>query len=383
MLRALVLIASLLAAGCATIEPQGPATELFHDELFAAPSVPITADDVFALSPAMKRFVDVDMDYDRHVKGAAKALVAALYAEDELKLVYDASRTRTAAQTFDARAGNCLSLVIMTAAIARYLDVPVRFQSVASDRFWSRVGGMYFASSHINVTLNPNQFGRYVIDERLTPITVDFLPADDLLGQRVRAVDEKTVIAMYMNNRAAEALAAGGIDDAYWWSRAAIVEDPDFRSSYNTLGVVYHQHGNLAQAERALRRALTLEPHNTLVMSNLALTYDDEGRHDLGKPLADRVARLEPEQPFFHFNLGMAAMRDHDYATAKAMFEKEARRDPYYHETQFWLAIACLYLGERAEASEHLAIALQNSMTRGQHALYAAKLDRLNASRIR
>jgi Flp pilus assembly protein TadD len=383
MFRVLVLIASLLVAGCATVEPQGSVSELFHDELFAAPAVPITADDVFALSPAMKRFVDVDMDYDRHVKGAAKALVDALYAEDELKLVYDASRTRTAAQTFDARAGNCLSLVIMTASIARYLGVPVRFQSVASDRFWSRVGGMYFASSHINITLNPNQFGRYVVDERLAPITVDFLPADELLGQRVRAIDEKTVIAMYMNNRAAEALAAGAIDDAYWWSRAAIVQDPDFRSSYNTLGVVYHQHGNLAQAERALHRALALEPYNTLVMSNLALTYDDEGRHDLGKQLADRVARLEPDQPFFHFNLGMAAMRNHDYATAKVMFEKEARRDPYYHETQFWLAIACLYLGERTEASEHLAIALQNSMTRGQHALYAAKLDRLNATRIR
>lgn len=383
MLRPLVLIASLLLAGCATAPPQGPAAELFDDARFAAPSVPIGGDDVLALSPAMKRYVDVDMQYRVHVKGAAKALVEALYAGDELKLAYDASRTRTASQTFDARAGNCLSLAIMTAAIANYLGVPVRFQSVISNDFWSRAGGMYFASSHINVILNPNQFGRYVIDDRLAQITVDFLPRDELLGQRVQAVDARTVVAMFMNNRAAEALVAGSIDDAYWWARAAIVQDPDFRSSYNTLGVVYRQHGDLALAERALRRALALQPDNTLVMSNLAVVYDGEGRHDLAAELSARVARLEPEQPFFYFGLGMTAMRNHDYATAKAMFEKEARRDPYYHETQFWLAIACLSLGDADGAREHLAVALENSPTRAQHALYAAKLDRLNATRIR
>jgi Tfp pilus assembly protein PilF len=383
MLRSLLLVAALLLAGCASVAPQGPASGLFHDELFAAPSVPITGDDVLALSPAMKRYVDVDMEDRRHVKGAAKALVDALYAENELKLVYDASRTRTASQTFDARAGNCLSLAIMTAAIAKYLGVPVRFQSVISNDFWSRAGGMYFASSHVNVTLNPNVFGRYIIDERLAPVTVDFLDRDELAGQRVRVVDEPTVIAMYMNNRAAEALVAGNVDDAYWWARAAIVQDPAFRSSYNTLGVVYRQHGNLAQADEALRHALALQPGNTLVMSNLALVYDGEGRHDLARELAARVARLEPEQPFFYFNLGMTAMHNHDYAVAKAMFEKEARRDPYYHETQFWLGIACLYLGDVAEAREHLTVALENSPTRAQHALYAAKLDRLNATRVR
>jgi len=33
---------------------------------------------------------------------------------------------------------------------------------------------------------------------------------------------------MYMNNRAVETLARGNLDDAYWWARAAILEDPHF-----------------------------------------------------------------------------------------------------------------------------------------------------------
>jgi hypothetical protein len=33
-----------------------------------------------------------------------------------------------------------------------------------------------------------------------------------------------------MNNRAAEALVQGKIDDAYWWAREALVQSPAFMS---------------------------------------------------------------------------------------------------------------------------------------------------------
>jgi hypothetical protein len=46
---------------------------------------------------------------------------------------------------------------------------------------------------------------------------------------------------MYLNNRAAERYTLGLIDDAYWWARAAIIQDPRFLSSYNTLGIIYQR----------------------------------------------------------------------------------------------------------------------------------------------
>ena len=39
---------------------------------------------------------------------------------------------------------------------------------------------------------------------------------------RAMAVGEDTILAMYMNNRAAEALVRGRVDDAYWLAREAI-----------------------------------------------------------------------------------------------------------------------------------------------------------------
>jgi len=92
-----------------------------------------------------------------------------------------------------------------------------------------------------------------------------------------------------------------------------------------------------------------------------------------------KVKELQPYPPFYFFNLGMAAMQKDDYKAARDDFAKELDRDAYYHEFHFWIAAAYLGLNDIAQAKAHLAIAMENSATRKDHALYAAKLDRLSA----
>jgi tetratricopeptide (TPR) repeat protein len=184
----------------------------------------------------------------------------------------DTAATRNAAQAFDTRSGNCLSLVIMTAAFAKELGLQVQYQSAFVDETWSRSNNLYFASGHVNLTLGKRLFdagGRFDTG-RL--ITIDFLSADEARRQRTRAITEATIIAMYMNNRSAEALVQGRLDDAYAWARAAIAQSPTFLSAYNTLGVIYLRHGNLPEAERVLAEVLAREPDNTPALSNLAQT---------------------------------------------------------------------------------------------------------------
>ena len=75
-------------------------------------------------------------------------------------------------------------------------------------------------------------------------------------------------------------------------------------------------------------------------------------------------------------------MRNGDFKAAKDLFEKEVDRDAYYHEFRFWLAAAYLGLGEVERARTELTAALENSTTRKEHELYAAKLDRIRSYRI-
>ena len=371
-----VLLFAALVAGCAT----APLTEryqpLFKDQLFAAPSQRIDADDVFTLSDDMRRYVATEIAARSFNRGFQQGLIEALYDKKQLRLDYDAEITRNAAQTFAARSGNCLSLVIMAAALAKELGLPVRYQKVLVEDAWSRNGDMYFSSSHVNLTLGTVQTDR-VLNYQTATATVDFVDPGSMRGRRLLTVGEQTIVAMYMNNRAAESLVRGELNDAYWWARAAIEQDSRFTSSYNTLGVVYRHHGNLREAGEVLSHVLKLEPGNTEVMSNLVLVLNDEGRVGEAQALARKLEQLQPYPPFYFFNLGQIAMREGDYEKAKNMFAKEVDRDAYYHEFHFWLGAALVGLGDFKEARAPLTMALENSTTRKEHDLYAAKLDRI------
>jgi Tfp pilus assembly protein PilF len=377
----IALLPSILLAACATTAPVAPAPRvghLLHDELFGAPAERMSAEDVFALSGEMKAYLKGEIASLQCTRGPQRALIGALYDHGRLKLDYDAEVTRTAPRSFAAHAGNCLSLAIMTAAFAKEMGIPVRYQTVLVEDAWSRSGDLYFSSSHVNLTLGGSQFNR-VLDYADAATTIDFLTPGDTRGRRVRVIGEETIVAMFMNNRAAESLAQGRLDDAYAWARKAIEADPKFLASYNTLGVIYRHHHNVQQAEATLRYALDVEPGNTDVMSNLALVLSNEGRTSEAEALMAKVKELQPYPPFYFFNHGLAAMQQGDYKATRDFFAKELDRDAYYHEFHFWIAAAYLGLNDIAQAKAHLAIAMENSATRKDHALYAAKLDRLSA----
>jgi Tfp pilus assembly protein PilF len=372
------LLVSTLVAGCASVPaPQVP-DHLFNDRLFGAASQRIDASEVFALSDDMKRYLHEVVSSQVRTKGSQQGLFDALYSKGELKLEYDATMTRNAAQAFDARSGNCLSLVIMTAAFAREMGLPVQFQSALVDDMWGHSGDLQFFIGHVNLSLGKNVFRAGYLKHEID-MTIDFLPPEEIAGMRTRVVSEKTIVAMYMNNRAAELLAQRQMNDAYWWARAAVRQDPGYLSTYNTLGIVYKRHGNPAEAEKALAYVLERDPENTRVMSNLALVLDDLGRAEESKILARKLEKLEPNPPLSFYNRGLAALRQGDFKTARDQFAREIERAPYYHEFHYWIAVAYANLGETDKARKHLSIAMDKSPTRTDYALYAAKLDRINS----
>jgi Tfp pilus assembly protein PilF len=382
-----VLLVSALLASCATA-PLPPRSEsLFSDQLFGAPSERIGADDLFALSPEMKQYLTAKVYPVARIKGSQLGLFDALYAKGQLKLEYDSAKTLNAAQAFTSRSGNCLSLVIMTAAFAKEMGLPVTYQSAYLDETWGRSGNTHFFIGHVNVTLmqqQPWQSKKTNIKTRSdeSDLTIDFLLPREIRGLNTRTVSEETIVAMYLNNRAAESFAEGNIDDAYWWARAAIVQDPQFTSAYNTLGVVYKRHGNLQEAQRALGYAMEREPKNTHVMSNMVMVLNDLGRANEAKELSRRLEQVEPNPPFSFFLEGMVAMRKGEYGKARDLFAKEVARAPYYHEFHFWLAAAYLGLGDVADAQTQLTIAMETSTTRNARDVYAAKLDRIKSHEI-
>ncbi len=377
-MRSAAVIAALLLSACAAKPVVAPSPEeLFQDALFAPPTERINRADIFAVSDSMRRFVREQLPLSTGGNGKRQALIDAV-TQGQLKLDYDSARTRTAAEAFDARSGNCLSLVIMTAALAKELGLEVTYNQASVPDMWSRNGNVYFLNGHVNVTLGKRYTDPRTLYDTAEAITIDFIPARELRGMRTRTLEEATIVAMFMNNRAAEALVRGRIDDGYWWAREAMRVDPSYMGAYNTLGVLYVRRGQLAAAERAFRQVLLHEPESTRAWANLALVLGREGREEEAAAAERRLASLEGAEPFYYFHRGLAAMEAGDFRGARALFAREVAREPEYHEFHFWLGLAEYRLGNLSRARAELEAALENSTTAHEHDLYATKLQRLS-----
>jgi tetratricopeptide (TPR) repeat protein len=370
----------VLLAGCASAPPPAPVADLYRDASFRPPSQPVSTENLFTLSPEMRAYLR-SAAFNTHLRNRGKeyGLLEALYngSKTGLKLDYDASYTRNAAETFRDRAGNCMSLVIMTAAFAKELGLAVRYQNVLLDESWSRNGGLYLLNGHVNLLLAYRAPDQLYGSDPERALVVDFLP--DLRADKryTQPLEEEEIVMMYQNNRAAEALVEGKIDDAYWWARAATAGNPRSALAYNTLGVIYERHGDLPMAEKAYRAALTREPESIIALRNLEPVLMAMGRTDEAKAIAERVAKAEPIPPFHYFNQGVAAYQHGEYNKARDLFAREVKRAPYYDEFHFWLAASLLKLGELKQAREQLALAADTSTRTDTRKLYNAKLAHL------
>ncbi|MCR5868452.1 tetratricopeptide repeat protein [Aquincola sp. J276] len=379
-LRPLCWLAASVAAlaGCASTPPGALPPAPPADARFTPASMPISAEEVFALSPAMRQYLAGSLPRPAQQRQPA-ALVQALNTRGDLRLEYDATITRTAAQAFEARAGNCLSLVIMTAALARAQGLAVTYNLVQAEPAYTREGGLLFTSGHVNLTLGRplrDAGSRYDLQAFLT---VDFLPGEDLLGQKRQPISEAMVLAMFMNNRAAEALAQGRLPEAHAHAREALRHSPGFEPARNTLAVVYLRGGLPAEAEALLRTVLARAPEHRDALDNLRMALLAQGRSDEAAAVAARLAAIEPEPPLRSYDRAMAALHQQDFGAARSLFQREIDRGGCGAPCHHGLAIAWLGLGNPPQAQRALQAARDASGNSQQRAIYAAKLERFNA----
>jgi Tfp pilus assembly protein PilF len=195
-----------------------------------------------------------------------------------------------------------------------------------------------------------------------------------------KPISGQTIVAMYMNNRAAETLAAGEANRAYWFARAALKADPTFTSAANTLAVIYWNLGHTALSEEALRFTLAREPGNVPALTNLLQVLDAEGRTAEAQSVAKELAEAQRYPPFYFYDRGMQALDAQDFADAARQFKKDLSRRPYDSQSHFGLAMAAMHLGDLPQARKELQVAIKNATTDDQRTLYAAKLRELKAS---
>ncbi|MGH8148125.1 MAG: tetratricopeptide repeat protein [Rhodanobacteraceae bacterium] len=379
LLRIGAILFVVSVAGCVHV-PTATTSEvkpLFRDALFAPPTEPIDRRAIFAVDASMRRFLAREILPQTRHQDPRLVLFKALHGK--LRVKYDTEKTRTASQTFTTRKGNCLSLVIMAAAFAKQLGIRVTYEQVYDVGNWSRDASFAVLSQHVNLVLGSRAPIAGADLGKSTRMIVDFLPPRQVENAAVRAISRQTIVAMYMNNRAAEVMIGGDLDRAYWFARAALDVDPAFVVAANTLGVIYKKRGYPTAAEQALRYVLKREPGNVPALTNLSQILEAEGRTAEAHAVQKRLAEIRRHPPFYFYDRGMEALRANDYHAAARLFEKALSLRPYDVPSHFELSVVALHLGDARRARRQMQLAVKNSTTPETRAIYTAKLRQLES----
>jgi len=373
----LVFVCSLFTACGTTKLPPLNADGLYYDALFPAPLVPVHARDALAMTEPMRDFARTKIPHFMshvNIKDTRRALVEALYTKGELRLEYYSEVTRSASEAFQAKSGNCMSLVLLTASMAKELKLPYHFQMVSNSTDWNQSGKFFMSIGHVNIVLEtmPNEleYKTWVSDA----MVIDFLTPDKAAMLDTEPIEENTILAMYLNNRAVETLLQGDVNDAYWYIRESLRQDDRFINAYLTLGVIYSSVHRPDLAETVLERLAQYYPDNSSLLNDQILVLKDLGRVSETVELERRLAKLDQERPWSYFFEAQSEFNAGRYEHAGSLYKKEIARDPEHHEFEYGLAMVYNKLKDPGNAIIHLQRAIDLCANKPLRDLYIADL---------
>lgn len=357
--------------GHAMISPQVLASAPMHG---LAPAVPRTQD-ILALTADMRSFVARHVDRDARPGKRLEQLIHGMLDENLLALEFELGRTRTAAETFRDRRGNCLSFTNLFIALAREAGLDVRYQLIDVPPSWERNGAWVVVDNHINAILHNLR----IDSSHRWNYVVDFNMADFQGHYPREEIDDARAFALFYNNRGAELMQAGHSDAARQYFATAHALEPRLTALWINLGSLYRSQGLHEYAQSAYLQALRLNPQAPAALSNLASLYRREGHLAWAEQIEERLSRLREQDPYFYYQRSLAAYRQRDWSAADRYLSQALRLKNDEHQFVFLHALLELQQGELARARDHLMRAQQLASSAHTRALYSSKLHRLDA----
>jgi tetratricopeptide (TPR) repeat protein len=332
--------------------------------------------DIFELDADAKAFAQSAIKGVVKPKEQIQALVQNVFSRSDLNLLYRAEANTVANQTFRNRAANCLSMSIMTYALATELGFTVRFQDIEIPEYWTIREGQSLLNGHINLQILPPS-RREHIQFFTQGFEVDFD------AQATRQHFPKTllklnqVVAMFHNNNGADALLKKDYIKAYAYFRSAFLQSPDLSSVLANLGYLYRLTGHYELAERTYLRAIKKDKNNLTAWRNLSYLYRYMGHDEKAKDIVVRVTRKRADNPFFHINMGDKAFEKQQWQIALRHYQQALKLDKSTHEVFFGLGKTYFELGNIKRSYHYLQLAKKKSRTQQEQDAYQGKIDLL------
>lgn len=330
------------------------------------PAIPVAPEAILATTPAMRDLVDREIRPIAGQQNKARALLNLMFEKQQLGLAYDRFGTRTAAETVEAGAGNCLSFANTYIAMARYAGLNASYVAVSTPDVWYPGDELFYVLNHTTagIRLNP----------RVTMI-IEFDGVQRADDAKARFVPDTRGYAQYYSNIASTQLSQADFAAASLSLQQALGIDPEYAPAWNSLGVIQKRLGNHDAAESSYKEALKLDSGNLSALNNLVILYEHTGRAAAAHKYQDRLDRYRRRNPYYLNYLAKEAVASGNYDSAVRLAKKAIRKRGNEHRFHFTLAQAYSALDLPDKADRHLQEAMKYTDSDEDRSRYRREFD--------
>jgi Tfp pilus assembly protein PilF len=287
--------------------------------------------------------------------------------------------TLNADDAFNQNKGNCLTLAILTKALADIVGLNYEFQRVNSPPIYARNNQIMTLSAHVRTfILDPDYKDEpgYIVFTR-PKIVIDYFPNNNNVSGHY--VSEEDFIAMYYQNLAADALMDENYDVAYSLLVHALKISPQNAETINSLAVLLMKNRQNRLAGQLLKFVIDNKRATANVFSNYILYLKKSGKTNAVDSFIAQIDEVEEDNPYKWLDLAQGALDKNTLALATKYFKKALKLAPYLDEAYFGLA-KCAYLNnELLVAEKYLLEATEIAFVPKHKRLYSAKLSMLRS----
>jgi Flp pilus assembly protein TadD len=368
----------LLLQGCAHQELHAPETAapwLDKGELFGErPAVP-TPDELHRLTAEQQAEFLAWFNHPSRAHIAAYRRVYT-YLENKVGWFQYLPDTLPAAEVLNSNGGNCLSLAMLTTALADLAGIDISYQFMDDSPVYEYQGNVVIRGNHISAIVKNPEWEAVkgtAAALLLSPgMRIDYFP--ELRGRFLANLDRDGYVALYYDNIASDAITRGDYDKAYWYLREALNLAPKHGASLNMLAIVHRRKGDTEGAERIYRHGIAHADDKLTLLKNYESLLTASKRHTEAAEVQRQLDAIDDTSPLHWLRLARESEARGDLSDAISYYQRVLRLTPYMHEVHLALAQAYYASGELRRAESALGAAVDTANRVSVRNLYKAKL---------
>lgn len=282
------------------------------------------------------------------------------------------NKTYTAQQTLDNSSGNCLSLTVLSTALAQLVNVDIHYQLLDQNPVYSINDNLLITSDHLRAVLQSSSEADEGDISSVSYIRIDYFDTNGL--SYVDKISVNTQKSLFYSNLAIENLANKKIDSAFAYAKKALDIYPDNASALNTMGILHRKRGDVALAEELYEFGARYYSKAPLFVRNYKSLLASQGREFDLQELVQAERKSMNSHPWEWVRAGKIAFNSGDYDDALLYYRKALVIAPDIRQIHLFAGQASLAAGKKRQSKQFFVDAYKLSEDTQDRQSYKGKL---------